>query len=123
RLVAETVAAALDLSTGNTRTAEEALIAYLRPRQTLLVLDNCEHVLPALADLVARVLDHCPAVQVLATSRAPVRIQGEQRLLVPPLVVPPPGVADLACVAAAAAVELFVQRARSVNASFVLTKQ
>jgi predicted ATPase/DNA-binding CsgD family transcriptional regulator len=120
-LVAETVAAVLDLTLVDARSAKDALIHHLRPCQTLLLLDNCEHLLPALANLVARLLAVCPALQVLATSRAPFHLQSEQRLPVPPLALPPPGTNDLERVAAAAAVKLFVQRARTVDPTFALT--
>jgi predicted ATPase len=58
---------------------EDQLIRELRPRQTLLLLDNCEHLLEAASDLAADLLHACPAVQVLATSRAPLRVDRGQR--------------------------------------------
>lgn len=123
RLVAQTVAAALDLTLMESRSAEEMLLDHLYPRQLLLLLDNCEHVMPVLAGVVARLLARCPALQVLATSRAPFHLHDEQRLPVAPLAVPAPGASDLESIAAAAAVELFVQRAHSVDPTFALTEQ
>src|SRR4051812_5826295 len=76
-LVPSTVATALDLLPAATRSIAEVLADYLRPRQTLLLLDNCEQVLGAAADLVGSLLGRCPALQVLATSRAPLRLRSE----------------------------------------------
>ena len=89
----------------------------LRPRQILLLLDNCEHVLAATADLVAALLAACPAVQVLATSRAPVQVRGEQVLPVDPL--PLPAVdAPVDTIVQSEAVRLFAARARAVRPAF-----
>lgn len=63
----------------------EALIEALREREALLVLDNCEHVLGACAELCDALLAACPRLRILATSRAPLRIAAEQRVEVPPL--------------------------------------
>jgi len=84
------------------------------------VLDNCEQVLegmPAIADLLAA----CPALQMLATSRAPLRLRGEQVLPVPPLELPG-STNDAEQLRQSDAVALFVQRARSADPSFVLTE-
>src|SRR4051812_29796152 len=77
-LVPATVIAALDVTPDPNHPFINELIRILRSRQTLLLLDNCEHLLPATAELVATLLTTCPALQVLATSRAPLRIRGEQ---------------------------------------------
>jgi serine/threonine-protein kinase PknK len=118
RLVAQTMAAALALTLLDTRSAEEQLIAYLRSRQTLLVLDNCEHLLAAVAALTAQVLASCPTLQILATSRAPLRIRGEVVLPVAALPVPTASEpASPALRAANPAVQLFLERARAANAA------
>jgi predicted ATPase/DNA-binding CsgD family transcriptional regulator len=98
------------------------LAAVLRPRQLLLLLDNCEHLLASVAGLVADLLTACPAVQVIATSRAPLRVRGERELPVSPLVLPSRG-AGLADVARADAVALFVRRAQAVRPDFEVTEQ
>ncbi|MGP4022044.1 BTAD domain-containing putative transcriptional regulator [Actinomadura sp. 3N407] len=72
---------------------EEALVEALRPARTLLVADNCEHVLPAVAVLVERIVQQCPSVTVLATSRELLAVPGEQVLAVPPLREPSQAVA------------------------------
>ena len=95
--------------------------ARLGARQVLLVLDNFEHVLPAATPLAA-LLDACPRVRTLVTSREPLRLRREQQFPVPPL-----GLADArgaltpAAVAAAPAAQLYVLRAQAVQPSFELT--
>ena len=95
--------------------------ARLGTRQVLLVLDNFEHVLPAAAPLAA-LLDACPRVRTLVTSREPLRLRREQQFPVPPL-----GLADArgaltpGAVAAAPAAQLYVRRAQAVQPSFALT--
>ncbi|MEO5816960.1 MAG: protein kinase [Gemmatimonadaceae bacterium] len=97
----------------------DRVVAMLSAKRALLVLDNFEHVLDA-ASFVARLLTSCPEVTVLATSRAPLAIQGEQELPVPPLTTPARLDADAA---ESEAVQLFVQRARAVRPDFVLDEK
>jgi predicted ATPase/DNA-binding CsgD family transcriptional regulator len=100
------------------------IVSRLRQRQMLLVLDNCEHLLEACALLADAVLDACPRVRVLATSREPLRIDGERTWRVPSLSVPElRPVLDLWEVARFAAVQLFVERAQAVQQQFELTPQ
>ena len=99
----------------------EALARVLARRQLLLVLDNCEHVIGAAAQLCAGLLQVCDDVRVLATSREPLRLAGEARYRLGPLTLP--GADDLADAARAEAVVLFVDRARSADARFVLDGQ
>lgn len=119
-LMPATIAAALDLAPLPDTPAREMIARYLRSRQTLLVLDNCEHLLEAVADLVAFLLASCPALQVLATSRAPLRIHGEQLLPLDPLPLPPLAVPAPSELAQFPAVRLFLVRARSARPSFAL---
>ncbi|MBI2761988.1 MAG: hypothetical protein HYX51_11255 [Chloroflexi bacterium] len=84
-LVPRTVAAALGLPPEADQPLLGAMIEALRPRRLLVVLDNCEHLLPACAGLVERLLRACPGVEVLATSREPLGIDGETVWRVPPL--------------------------------------
>ena len=87
-----------------------------------MLLDNCERVLTATASAVAALLAACPALQILATSRAPLRIRGEQLVPVNPLPVPrfdPASSPDT--LAESDAVALLVDRARMVRPDFVLT--
>src|SRR4051812_35555108 len=73
-LAAAAVATGLELTLGGDRPVADQLIGHLRPRQVLLMLDNCEQVLAATSDLVAMILAGCPALQILATSRAPLHV-------------------------------------------------
>jgi predicted ATPase/DNA-binding XRE family transcriptional regulator len=102
---------------------EATLRAALRDRRLLLVLDNFEHVLGAAAE-VAGLLESCPQVRVLATSRAPLRVRGERAYPVPPLALPRSTVAPtVAEVLGSAAGHLFVDRAQAACPAFALTVQ
>ena len=89
-------------------------------KQTLLVLDNCEHVLGSVARLVSRIERECPAVAVLATSREGLAIDGEQILALPPLESGRPG-EGIERLVHTDATSLFVERARQVKADFALS--
>jgi transcriptional regulator with XRE-family HTH domain len=86
-LVVPTVARLLGLREAEDRTPREALHAYLKGRRFLLVLDNFEHVLGRALE-VSELIEVCPNLTVLVTSRAPLRIRGEQEYPVPPLALP-----------------------------------
>jgi len=90
------------------------LLEVLRPASCLLVVDNCEHLVDAVADLVAEILGRCPGVRVLATSREPLGIDGETLHPLGPLPVPPPGITP-AEAAGNPAVRLLMDRARAVD--------
>ena len=99
---------------------EGPLAEHLCSLRLLLVLDNLEHLLEAaqqIADLVAQ----CPRLVVLVTSRAPLRVRGETEYPVAPLAVPRESDTDPAELSACAAVEVFVERARSVAPGFEVT--
>jgi predicted ATPase/DNA-binding SARP family transcriptional activator len=117
-LVRSAVATALGIPELPERPAAQALEDHLRSRRLLLVLDNFEHVLPA-AVLVAELLDAAPELTVLATSRAPLRLSGEQEYPLAPL--PLPGSDDLAADPSSNdALALFAHRAAAVDPRFVL---
>jgi predicted ATPase/DNA-binding SARP family transcriptional activator len=98
------------------------LVGGLRERSGLLVLDNCEHLIEAVAVLADAVLAGCPGVRVLAASREALGITGETVCPVPPLPVPPDsGDGELAAIAAAASVRLLADRARAVRPGFAVT--
>jgi len=101
------------------RGAADALAHALARRQLLLVLDNCEHVIGAAAELCGRLLLGADDVRVLATSREPLRIAGEVRYRLGPLTLPDPG--DLP--GDSEAVTLFADRARQVEPGFALDDQ
>ena len=99
-----------------------ALCKFLRDRDTVLVLDNCEHMLTAIAPCVARILAEAPGVHVLTTSRAPLGLAGEQVHRLPGLAVPPDSSQLTAADALTfAAIDLFVERASDRLESFVLS--
>jgi predicted ATPase len=122
RLVAA-MAQGLGLREGGGRSVRELVHAYLREKQLLLVLDNFEHLLGA-APEVADLLAACPSLKVLATSRAPLRLRGEQEYPLDPLPVPDlsrlPAVGDVERVPS---VRLLVERAREASPGFGLTQQ
>lgn len=97
----------------------EALVRALAPMETLLILDNCEHLIDGVAKLADTLLGATEHVRVLATSREPLRLSGEALLRVPPLEVPPVG-STIDEVAVVAAVALFIDRARLVRSDFTL---
>ena len=114
--VADALGVPLDGAAGD-RLVEDRVIAYLGPKRLLLLLDNCEHVVDAVASFVERVLGACPSVTVLATSREALAIPDELQVSVAPLPVPPAGTTPSEAVGFAA-VELFVERARAVRNAF-----
>jgi predicted ATPase/DNA-binding CsgD family transcriptional regulator len=118
-LVAAAVAVALGIRQPPGMSLVEALAGVLARRQLLLVLDNCEHLLDAVAELCGELLPAADDVRVLATSREPLGLAGEARYRLPPLAVPGPG--DPAGAAGSEAVALFADRARQADPGFALT--
>ncbi|HEY8899901.1 MAG TPA: adenylate/guanylate cyclase domain-containing protein [Chthoniobacterales bacterium] len=106
-----------------------ALIRYLCGRRMLLIIDNCEHLLEACADLVAEMLRSCSTIRILATSRASLGIAGERTWAVPPLSVLNPArdlfqISDIVGVVSQyEAVRLFIDRAAAVKPGFEVTRQ
>lgn len=101
----------------------EAVCPAVTGRQMLLVLDNAEHVAPAVREVVASLLRHCPLLGVLVTSREPLGLDGETRWLVPSLAVPDVG--DLPStdeLSRIASVALFVSRVRNFAPDYVLRR-
>ena len=128
-LVPQTVADALRLREQPQRTFTELLIDYLNDRRLLLVLDNCEHLRAACADLLATLMQAGALARVLVTSREPLAIEGERVWLVPLLSVPPTNGSHAASpsrmaeLMASEAVRLFDERARAVAPSFTVNAQ
>ena len=100
-----------------------SLIEALAELDTLILLDNCEHLIDAAAKLCERVIRGCPRVRILATSREPLGIDGERVYRVPSLSLPPPGAETAADLAACDAVRLFAERARIRDPGFTLDEQ
>jgi predicted ATPase/class 3 adenylate cyclase len=122
KVVTDAVASVFGVTGRGGQNSRDALVEFLRTKQMLVVLDNCEHVLEAAADLVTTVERACRGVVVLATSREGLALDGEQIMAVPSLGLPTGG-ADFDAVASSDAVTLFVQRARLVDADFALTSE
>ncbi|GIG68195.1 BTAD domain-containing putative transcriptional regulator [Phytomonospora endophytica] len=122
--VAERILDALELqeASGSAAAPEERLSTALRERRLLLVLDNCEHVIEAAAEVVARLLRDAPGVTVLATSREALGLAGETLWEVPPLAVPTDG-DDLDAVRRSAAARLFAARAAAQQRGFRLDEK
>ncbi len=98
------------------------LIAFLQPRRLLLILDNCEHLIGACADLAAALLGGCPYLRLLATSREALAVAGEHTYLVPSLAAPDPDhLPPLEQLPAYEAVALFLVRARARRPDLTVT--
>ena len=120
-LVPAAIAGVLTVREQPGRALLDSLSDYLRDRHLLLVLDNLEQVVDG-ASIVGRLLDAAPRLTVLATSRVPLHIAGEQEYPVPPLAVPDPqGASDLESLARNEAVALFIDRAAAVRPGMQLT--
>jgi predicted ATPase/DNA-binding CsgD family transcriptional regulator/Tfp pilus assembly protein PilF len=121
-LLPRAVAAVLSVQEVAGSTLTEALVARLRRRRMLLVLDNCEHLLGACADIVGALLGGCPHLRILATSREPLSVAGERVWHVPPLSVPGPREEPRPeALMSYEGVRLFVERAEAVQPDFVLS--
>ena len=118
--VDDAVAAVFSVTARVRQGSREALVEFLRSKQLLLVLDNCEHLIEAAAALAGDLARSGERLVILATSREGLGIEGEQLIPVPPLGVP--GVsADLAAITQAEAVRLFADRAAAVKPGFTVT--
>lgn len=117
------VARALDVEQRQHRSLEATVEDFLQDKLVLLVLDNCEHVLDAVAPLVDRLRQRCAGVSVLATSREPLGLPGEHVHLLSPLSVPAAGADTLSEIVDASAVQLFVDRARAARSDYRLEER
>src|SRR4051794_31232232 len=121
--VATQLAGALRLDLPSDSSPMDALVAQLRRRRALIVLDNCEHLLDACARVVTELLRGCPELSVLATSREALRVDGEVSWRLPSLQLPDldssPTLDELAEIAS---VELFVARAAAASPAFALSE-
>jgi predicted ATPase/DNA-binding CsgD family transcriptional regulator len=130
-LVPQLVASILGLHEQARNPIEQSLVAYLQNRHLLLIFDNCEHLLLACANLAQVLLENCPRIQILTTSREPLGLPGEALWVVPPLTLPeqkpwsgPANEKDLLSIYGRAdAVQLFVERARTTSPQFRLTAE
>ncbi|WP_051857593.1 BTAD domain-containing putative transcriptional regulator [Streptomyces cellulosae] len=124
RALAEQVMAALGIrenaSDDDRKAPTDRLADALAARRLLLVLDNCEHVVEAVAQLTGLLLGRAPHLHVLTTSQEPLRTRHETVYPVAPLSLPPAGRPGLDALSTAGAVRLFVERATATDPEFVL---
>ncbi len=105
------------------RSLRTALLDYLREKQLLLILDNCEHLIDACAEIADTILRVCPQVRLLASSREALGIEGEVPFYVPSLLFPDPGkLPGSESLTGYEAVQLFLERARLVLPSFAINE-
>ncbi len=125
-LVPLAIARSLGLQTGSADPLAQA-VALLSGRPTLLVLDNCEHLTEAAGTAIVTLLEHCPDLRVITTSRHSLGVPGEALWPVPPLALPTDlpeeGPHSLECLQESPAVQLFVERARWAQPDFTLTER
>jgi predicted ATPase/DNA-binding NarL/FixJ family response regulator len=120
--IPQAIAAALVVPEQPERSLLDTLLDALRLKEMALLLDNCEHLLPACADIAATLLRACPTVRILATSREPLGIPGETIWRVPPLSVPAATeVVSPTSLRQYEATQLFVERARASLPDFAPT--
>jgi len=121
---AAALATAIDVNLRKSSSIDDAIVELLRPRQSLLVLDNCEHLIEPVAELVARILREAPGVSIVVTSREPLAVAGERVWTVDPLPTGPDDVLgshpNLHELVEIPAVALFVARAEAADPSFVV---
>jgi len=121
-LVPQAVASVLGIRQQPGVSPADALMDHLRVADTLLVLDNCEHLVGACASLSAALLRVCPGLRILATSREALGVPGEVLFSVPPLSLPDPRrLQDVEGLTRYEAVRLFSERARAVRPDFEIT--
>ena len=127
QIIAQVVANVFAVRETPGRSLLEALIDYLRYKALLLVLDNCEHLIEACAQLTDSLLHGCPNLKILASSREALGIAGEVAFRVPSLSLPPAslkaGSNSLAELEQSEAVRLFVERAQAVSPAFYLEQE
>lgn len=117
-LVPAAIAGALGLREEGGKTPRESVFAYLHTKRLLLILDNFEQLLEA-APFAGELLAACPGLEIIATSRAPLRLRAERHYPVPPLALPDTsGGADLDALANSEAVRFFVERAQTASPAF-----
>jgi predicted ATPase len=121
-LVPQTVAAIFDIREGPDRPVIEILTNVLRSKTILLILDNCEHLLDACAELINTLLTNCPNLKILAASRETLKLAGEAVYAAPSLSLPEIDNTSLEGLAESESIKLFTERATLALSSFALTK-
>jgi predicted ATPase/DNA-binding SARP family transcriptional activator len=121
-LVSQAVSAVFDIKERSESRLSERLLYFLQSKTILLILDNCEHLIDACAQLAEAVLKNCPEVKILATSRESLAVEGEASYRVPSLSMPK-GKQDLDQLAGNESIRLFHDRARLSASEFSLTEE
>lgn len=121
-LVGSAVLAALDLRSGETADAAQTIAEALHDRPSLLLFDNCEHVLHEVAVLADALLQKSATISIMATSREPLRVAGETIFRLDPLAVAPRALSDPQQLRRFGAVDLFVQRSMAADRRFQLNE-
>ena len=120
QMVAKAIAEALRLRPQSELSPADSLVHVLRDQSALLILDNCEHLVESVAEIAEQIGRRCAHVQVIATSREPLGLRGEEVYRVRSMSLPAPDASVAAELEGADAVDLFVARARSLNRTFEL---
>jgi len=120
-LVPQQVAVALGISEASDADSRESVLSHLRGRELLLILDNCEHVIDACAQLANSLLRACPGLRIIATSREPLGVAGERLYPVRSLSLPTVKRVTAEMVAESEAISLFIERAQSADPTFAIT--
>ena len=121
--IAGAVAAALSIQDPGGSMTTDAVVRALATQDTLLVVDNCEHLIDAAAKFCEQVMRHGPRVRFLVTSREPLGIDGERVYRVPSLSLPPADAETAEDLSASDAILLFAERARAHQPDFVIDEQ
>jgi predicted ATPase/DNA-binding SARP family transcriptional activator len=122
-LVPQTVAAIFEIRESNDRSVNELLINRLHEKTTLLILDNCEHVVEACAQFATTLLSNCPKLKILATSREVLNVAGEATYRTPSLSTPEQDEMSLQELTEYESIRLFKERAALADSSFTLTQE
>jgi predicted ATPase/DNA-binding CsgD family transcriptional regulator len=122
-IITAAIASIFEVRADQNRSIRTALIDYLREKQLLLILDNCEHLIEACAEVADSILMVCPHVKILATSRETLGIEGEAPYHVPSLPFPEPGkVPETGHLQGYEAIQLFLERAHLILPEFTITE-
>lgn len=122
-LVLRSVAAVFGLREQAGMPLDELLLDFLRLKELLLIVDNCEHLVESCAQLIERLLHACPKLKILASSREALGIAGETVYRVPSLTLPDEASIGFEALAHSESVQLFVERASAANPRFSLNDQ
>ncbi len=123
-LLPQTITKALGIKEQPTQTVEDTLIDFLKKKEMLIIFDNCEHLIDAVANLTEKMLSNAPKLKIIATSREALRCSGEQTHYVLTLETPDPkNQLSLDKLFQNESIRLFVERAFSVNETFRLTDE